>query len=377
MPVNSKFTGLCARFRFVDDPIAAEPDSCYRQQLVEYIARTRSDGLRITSTITPLLHSTLCEVAEELGIVDEPEGYVISDPRPNAGAPALGASERPLVILSSGLVTLLTSTELAYVIGHELGHLGLGHMATPLDMSFESEFEALKVRSQARCAEISADRIGLLAVRSLLIAGNVMVKMASGLTSDFVRLDVKAFLNQLGRRPEEVNREWELDRLHPSLPLRLWALIQFSQTEAYLRHTGTGDTGMSLSEVDGSIAERLGELGDGRLSKVEDRLVDIATTWVGAALVLDDGIIEEHEEVKLKELIGDELATKALVFAKANGIDAVLDKLAESIRKVEAGDKVLRRRVWEAHRSFAEKLDIPLTNCRSWKIVGRLVRDDR
>ncbi len=370
MESKDKFITLCESVRYVDDESLVGTSIPNRRQLLaDRVARIRSEGLRITPTLTPKLYHMLTTVTNRIGLREEPEAYVAADPVINAFALVFGVRDRPVIMLTSGLVDLLEPAELQFVIGHELGHLGLNHMITDQEAACNSEFEALKHRALSRCAEISADRIGLISIGSLITASNVMIKLASGLNSRHVVLDVRSFLDQLQHHPEEANREWELEQLHPSLPLRLWALIQFSKTSIYLKHAGTGEKGISLKEVDREISARLSELGNGRLTQMEQRRFDIAATWVGAALVFEDGIIEKHEEAHLRELIGDELANKALKFARDQGIDAVLEKLDVSLRELNTCGKTAQSRILETHRAFAENLNMNPMNCRAGRIL--------
>ena len=180
---------------------------------------------------------------------EQPEVYVLNHPQANAFAPTFGVTGRPFVVIHSGLAELLATNEIDFALGHELGHLGCGHMIES-ERAYGSEFEALQVRSRMRYAEISADRLGLLATRSVYCAARVMVKLASGLKGDSVALDIDAFLGQLERDPEEISREWELHQSHPALPLRLADLYQREERCLHLPN--------DLRQVQTAIRDRLG-----------------------------------------------------------------------------------------------------------------------
>jgi hypothetical protein len=248
--------------------------------------------------------------------------------------------------------------ELQFVIGHELGHLGLGHPGIPEESREENELEGLKRLSVFRATEVSADRIGLIAIGSLSIAANVMIKLASGLTSSHIRPDVQSFINQIEQESEGICREWELYQLHPSLPLRLWALIQFSKTAAYAKLTGQGATGISIEEAGDMISEKLLQLGDGKLSKLEQKNFDLAVTWLGTSLVFDDEIVEEDEEELLISLIGEDLAQKALHFAKEYGLDSVIEKLKDSLQRLDMNDARIKNKLMNTYEMFLQRVNI-------------------
>ncbi len=53
-----------------------------------------------------------------------PELFITQDPRVNAMA--LG-TDKPFIVITTGLVDLMDAEEIRFVIGHELGHVLSGH----------------------------------------------------------------------------------------------------------------------------------------------------------------------------------------------------------------------------------------------------------
>jgi len=374
-PGQVKFRHLCQELRFPLDSVT-EVTRSGRHSVADYIARVRLTGLRVTATTTPKIHKILEAVTRRLLLDELPEVYVVNDPRANAFAPLFGLRRRPVVVINSGLVNLMEPKELAFVLGHELGHLGMGHGPIGMgpDSNVQSEFDALQMRSRQRSAEISADRIGLIAIRSLYLAAFVMVKLASGLSGKDIGLDIRSFILQMKRDPEEVSREWELSMSHPALPLRLRALHGFAETSEYARAIGAPEGRRALVEIDEDIEKLLAQLGDGKLSVLEDDALHKAIMWLGLALVMEDDKITPQEEARLVELVGREHAEKAVEFAKHHGISSVLTKMRQSITNLNSGGAIARERYLETYNAFVHVIGMRPDATRVWREISAMLR---
>jgi hypothetical protein len=350
MDVPGSFRDQCGRVRFaLDEPPEVPPEVDPR--LPDLVARVRSESLHVSSRTAPAIGRTAEQVAERLSLEVPAEIYIRADSSINAFAPGLAHLQRPVAILNSGLVQLLSSTELAFALGHELGHVGLGHTHTP-EVPARNQLDALTERSRQRYAEISADRVGLLASRSTFIAANVMIKTASGLPSSSLGFDIDAFVAQVDRAPEEMSREWELELTHPSLPFRLWALLRFSHSDVYAALSGQGGPTVPLAEVDAEIAERLESMGDGRLDRMESAALERALTWLGAARVLHAGLPFDAARTRLEQLVGRTRAERVLGFARQHGPEAVLAKATEARDVLRSTSPATRARFRQAMESL-------------------------
>jgi len=373
MTFHSDFRTLCESVRFtLDEPIADE-QRC-DESLPDFVARVRSSGLQVTHATVPSIAKVVQCAADTLNLSRDPEVYVVNDPVANAFAPAFATGHRPIVVLNSGLVTLLSPSDLAFAVAHELGHLGLNHSQRVRAATATSEFEALRQRSLLRYAEISADRVALVATRSVFVAAGVMIKLASGLPSECLGFDVDAFVRQIERNPDETSRAWELESSHPALPFRLWALLQFSRSAEYARLSGQVAEGRCLEEIDSEISRQCEAMGDGRLSEMEDHAHQMALVWAGTAMVMEDNLIEQYERDALERLIGDEYAEKAIAFAETHGRDAVLRKLKEAVDRENASSLAARRRLEEAIKAFAIALDLEPEETSAGRIIAGALR---
>jgi Zn-dependent protease with chaperone function len=164
-------------------------------------------AIRVDERQFPMLHHLLGDVAATLDAPALPELYVASNPVPSAVTIGL---DKPLIVVSSGLVDLLDEEEMRFALGHEMGHVGSGHAvyqtllqrlltlsgvltAIPLGgIGVRAILAALMEWS--RKSELSADRAGLLATQDPAVAFRVHMKLASG--GHLEDLDATSFFAQ-------------------------------------------------------------------------------------------------------------------------------------------------------------------------------------
>jgi hypothetical protein len=72
----------------------------------------------------PHLHELLLDGSAILDLPEVPELFISQMPIPNAMA--LG-SDKPFIVITTGMVDLMDGEEMRFVIGHELGHVLSGH----------------------------------------------------------------------------------------------------------------------------------------------------------------------------------------------------------------------------------------------------------
>lgn len=358
IPRMQSFPEVCDTVRYSGDrpreSVRAMPASL---SITDQIAQIRSTALRVTNKTVPLINRACERVAERLLLSEPAEVYIMADATPNAFAPAWASGNRPIIVLHSGLVQLLSVTEIEFIIGHELGHLGLRHGAL-FSRSASSEFERLQTRSYQRAAEISADRIGLVACRSIHITASVMIKTASGLPAEHLGIDIDTFVSQMNRDPSEISREWELDLTHPSLPLRLWALLRFAHADTYAVLSGQGANGASIAAIDAEIDERMQAIGDGALTSIEEEIYQKALTWTGLMLVTSEGPIRQDAHDALVQLVGSDLALKAIDFAVTHGRVAVENKYLEAKHRLTSVSPTIQEKFRIAEEAFRFTIDV-------------------
>jgi Zn-dependent protease with chaperone function len=142
--------------------------------------RLLTSSLKITDRLMPGLVRTVKNVQQIINESRNIEVYVYGDAQLNAACADFGRGTL-FVMLTSRLVENLTEDELLFVIGHELGHAIYSHHALPTRAILARARSipvvwTLKLMSWSRCAEISADRVGLLCCQDIDTATRVRPK---------------------------------------------------------------------------------------------------------------------------------------------------------------------------------------------------------
>lgn len=210
----------------------------------------------------PRLHAIATRCAETLA-VPVPELYVVN--RPVVNAYTFGTDTESFLVLHSALVDAFDDRELAFVIGHETGHIQNKHVVygTALQVLTRGASAALGVLVEParlaltawyRRAEITCDRAGLLCARDLSAGVSAFVKLALGSPRLAAEVDVDAYLEQLDASRGKVGRYVEALATHPYLPKRIRALRVFAESRLYREATGS-EGGLEMDEVDARTSE--------------------------------------------------------------------------------------------------------------------------
>ena len=164
-------------------------------------------SIRVSARQYPELHRMISECATALDLYPIPELYVQQDPTPNSMAIGL---DKPIIVITTGMLELLDSEGLRFVVGHEVGHVLSGHATyrTMLQqlISISSTVQWIPLGAWGmraiiaglnewfRKSELSADRAGLLCTQDPAGALKVHAALAGALNPD--DMDVAGFLDQ-------------------------------------------------------------------------------------------------------------------------------------------------------------------------------------
>jgi Zn-dependent protease with chaperone function len=174
-----------------------------------------------------------------LATLDMPETYdLYITQQPVANAMAIG-SEKPIIVMNSGLVNLLDTEELRAVLAHEVAHILSDHVLyrtgleillrltvgrLPLLAGLPLMAVRMALMEWARAAELSCDRAAALVTRDPLVVCRTLMRLTGGSASDELNLD--AYLKQAseyregGKGLDRLQRLWlELGVTH-ALPVK-------------------------------------------------------------------------------------------------------------------------------------------------------------
>lgn len=212
-----------------------------------------STGVRTSSGQFRQLHDLTRDAAYTLDLREVPELYVVQNANPNAMT--LG-SDRPFIVLSTGLVDLLNEEELRFVIGHEAGHVLSGHAVYRTMLFHLTRLAARAVwiplgylglraivaalEEWHRKSELSADRAGLLVGQNSQAALRALMKNAGG--AHLQEMNTTAFLEQAEEYDRAADVREGLIKLlnlqgatHPFAAPRAAELERWSRSDDYRR----------------------------------------------------------------------------------------------------------------------------------------------
>lgn len=230
----------------------------FNEYALEKISKVQYTGsnIKVNAKNFPDINRVFLKTCEILDMPFVPDLYLMWDYRINAMTMGV---EKPIVILFSGCIDLMSENELMFIMGHELGHIKSRHvlyhqMAKVIPMLGKLVGKAtlgigellsmgleLALLHWARMSEFTADRAGLLACQSGDDAVTSFVKMAGVPLKYYNSLVVEEFIQQ-SRDFEEYDLTTS-DRIakilviagqsHPWTVMRSSELLKWTDTDAY------------------------------------------------------------------------------------------------------------------------------------------------
>lgn len=305
--------------------------------------RLLAASIRLTRGLAPGVHRVVDSCRERLGFSLPLELFVYPSSSFNAAA-ARPEQGRGFVLLASSLLEAFEQDELAFVLGHELGHHAFSHHEIPVGALLSPEVgigagKALQLFAWSRFAEISADRAGLYCCHELDAAGRALFKLASGLRRPLTDRVIDAMLEQMtdieaagDARQADVERQDWLST-HPFSPLRIKAAKLF--TESVIMR----DDGLSIDALELRVEELLTVMEVGYLKATTDEAKAMRRLLLAAGMMIvaASGGIEDKEAEALDGLLGDGTVSRKL------DLDALRADLDERIDDVVALTTPARR----------------------------------
>lgn len=195
---------------------------------------------QVTSESLPGLIPVLRESAARLQ-VERVEVYVINQRSLNAYT--FGLESPKVIVLHAPLLQAMDRDELQFIIGHEMGHVKLGH--TRLNSlvggmaGIPSSFGAAMLLEIAfrwwnRACEYSADRAGLLAVGKPGKAISALVKLEAGVNGSHSQAGLEQALARIEAEDDDIgNVVGELLATHPLIVRRIEQIRKYAASLEY------------------------------------------------------------------------------------------------------------------------------------------------
>ena len=311
-----------------------------------------SQHVRVTERVLPSLFNVARAVESRLGVAQELSVFVYASPHINAYVCTDDIRGRIVIYVSSSVLTHLDRDEWSVIIGHELGHHLFGHHRYPRPRQPEPN---LRVYELMRAAEISADRVSLLACGCLETTLRAMLKVASGLDNSVLDIDVTDYMRQLADLRDGDGAEWVFYSTHPPFPVRVRAVVRF---DSVLRELWAGgECPPLIAAIDNDVVRDLEACSSGRNGRRFEEEAIAAAFWHGALRACHDGKLSAEEQAILSSEFGAERVRSL------KGLIAGASTKEEAIRMLEERALRARTQVDEAPLIAAVKYD---------EVVGRL-----
>jgi len=191
-------------------------------------AELLGNAVKVSDEQYPEIHAIVKSQAGVLNLASIPEVFVINS-QGAINALAVKFVSKKYVILYSSLIDVMLAhgslKELSMVIGHELGHHAVGHLAWWKTFLLKpAMFIPFFGAAYSRACELTADRIGLYLCGDSEAARRGLIALASGSIYLAPKTAVKAFTEQERQMPPLFGFLHDLYATHPRTTRRVLEL---------------------------------------------------------------------------------------------------------------------------------------------------------
>lgn len=259
----------------------------------------RRNGVRISEKQFPEIYEKAVLTAEEMGLKDLPDIYVIeSEGVLNAFATRF--FRRNMVVLYSGIFELAArgaEKEVMFVLAHEFAHLRRKHVIISL-LLLPAMWIPFLGNAYLRACEYTCDRYAAYYIKSFEASRAALTMLAIG-KDLYPKVNQQAYMEQL--QTESGFFVWLNEKLstHPHLPKRIYALSKFFANESTVE-----------------LKEPKGKVWMGAAASVLSLTILSAGLWFGFKAV-------EKMDLWTEAVMGIEGATALMNAASENDIDMI------------------------------------------------------
>lgn len=270
------------------------------------------------------------------------EFYISNTPEFNCSSINIPDKAKPdIIVINRGLLEKLSLDEMGFVIGHEIGHILFGHSYVTKAIQYVyPEYEKLPpflmklYEVWRKLAEISCDRIGLLACNDYEVSIRALFKLSSGLEDNYFNLTTENMLSITEKAFEEMKENPSyLNISHPANPLRIKAIKAFYNSESWKRISEGKDVDKdeSLEKEMENIKSHIRRAPLNELETLELQFISSA----GLILMLaDKEEIEEKEHTYLINILSEYIHWPQEYFSTLTEGD-VVKKMQEAVKTIK------------------------------------------
>ena len=236
--------------------------------------------MRHTLAVNDLHTPELAQLVEDCAIKLQPgdvDVFLANEDQLNAYTFGMGTPK--VLVLYRPLLQVMSPKELMFVVGHEMGHVALGHTWLNTIVGglagIPAPFGAAVLLYAAfrwwnRLCEYSADRAGLLACGDLNVGIAALVKLVAPEVR--TQRDFEKALTLMDAEDDLVsNRFLELFQSHPMLIRRIEKLKAYAQTKEYIQLQTGVNRNAAVSSREYDNAESHSYQGDENKTMVSER----------------------------------------------------------------------------------------------------------
>ena len=333
---------------FETDPDVQEAYRRFNEEQGQFNSRKHllKSSLKLTPKLAPQIYNVGQKCKDVIGMDTDIEFYVYQDDTFNAFCYPPG-DDRLYIMLSSGLLERFAQSEIAFVIGHEIGHVLYDHLKYPAQGIMDygrdvlSPLHAMKLFAWGRAAELSADRIGLLCCQDFSAAARSFFKLSSGVTTDSLNFHLEEYIRQFVDLSAEMAgteidpQDWY--STHPFSPLRIKALEIFHRSETYNQLVGKGDSfDFSEAEMEQEIAQFMSLMEPSYLNNDSEVGSDIQRYLflAGYLIALADGTVDDSEIQALGRIVKPEVFKECISAIGDSNEEEMKQEVSEIAQKL-------------------------------------------
>ena len=336
------------KFRYKYDITDAKDYTAESRDLRSHIL---SNSIRISPEIFPEIYEKINETILSLSIPEVYEFFITPNNDFNAFCFSINTNEC-VIVINSRVLDLLSTDELMFIIGHEIGHHYYSHPSLSINDQSINKKTYLTQLCLSRNMEITCDRLGLAAIKKFDTAAKAILKIVSGLNDKYINNNFDTYLHQL-KELKHIGIQDDKYQTHNNWLLRLQALKLFSNSREYTDFLGESKSDkLPLKDIDDIISDGLDRFVGVNYNDLVKSNTEKFFIWMSSYIILminpsckselHDKLSINHDSKRVNKLIKYLLSSdQASVKKKLNEYAKEAQSLPTSVKHTMAQDIIV------------------------------------